>query len=119
MEMQFLTPRRKAELERIVPIWKQYRELLATADVMPIGQEPDGRSHTGFCAVNGEDVFLILLKEVSDRDFYVYGLPVPICEPEILATNDRRATLLCEDNALQVSFTDARKYLFLKAKVKK
>lgn len=119
MEMQFLTPRRKAELERILPIWKKYRESIATADVMPIGQEPDGRSHTGFCAVNGDEVFLVLLKEVSDRDFYVYGLPVAICEPEILATNDRRASLLCEDNALQVSFTDARKYLFVKAKVKK
>ena len=56
MEMQFVPQDRIDELHRLMPIWKEHRSALSSADVMPIGDIPSGRSHTGFLvtAQNGD-----------------------------------------------------------------
>lgn len=118
MEMQFLTPERRAQLARIVPIWKEHREAIAAADVTPIGQEPDGQSLTGFCAVNGEDVYLILLREVAPEDTLTYTLPVSLDSVEILATNGAPA-LTIEGNRITATFQKERTYAFLHGKTTK
>ncbi|MBO5222639.1 MAG: glycoside hydrolase family 97 catalytic domain-containing protein [Clostridia bacterium] len=118
MEMQFLTAERKAQLARIFPVWKEHREALATADVSPIGQEPDGQSITGFCAVKGEDVYLVLLREVSAEDTLTYTLPVPVTDLEILASNTE-LTLTSDGSALTATFGKQRGYGFIKGKLQK
>jgi len=117
MEMQFLTDARKAQLNRIFPVWKEHREAIAAADVTPIGQEPDGRSLTGFCAVNEEDVFLILLREVCPEASRTYSLPVEITDLQVLSTNDT-PVLTWEGASLKATFGKERAYVFAKAKVK-
>ena len=115
MEMQFLTEERRKQLSRILPVWKNHREALAEADVTPLGDLPDGRSRTGFCAVNGDDVYLVLLREVTDGDTAVFTLPEGISDPEILAQNGDIA-LSVQDKTLTAIFSAPRTYAFIKAK---
>ena len=119
MEMQFLSDERKRELRRILPIWREYREALARADVFPIGEKPGGRSMTGFCAVsnggNGEDVYLLLFREITERNEFFFRLPVAVGQPTLLGGNGE-ITGKAESGGIRLTFSRERTYAFLKAK---
>lgn len=112
MEMQFLSTERRAELKEIMSVWKSCREELAAADVLPVGQKPSGRSFTGFTAsVDGKAKYILLFREVTDKDSAVIEAPVSAGEVEILATNaDVEVKLL--DGAVQVRLSKPRAYVF-------
>jgi len=117
MEMQRLSEERKAQLQRVMPVWKQYRRELAAADVIPIGEEPSGRAMTGFCAVNGDDAYLVLLREGTARDTFTYALPVEVENLQILASNTD-AALTAQKGGVTARLDAQRTYVFAKAKVK-
>lgn len=48
METQFLSEERREELNRLLPIWKQIRDDLLKAPVIPVGQEPNGFNFSGY-----------------------------------------------------------------------
>ncbi|MBQ8432753.1 MAG: alpha-galactosidase [Clostridia bacterium] len=68
MELQFLSEERRAELAPIMKVWRRLREEIATADIQPIGERPDGRSLTGFAVRGKENSYLLLFRELTDRD---------------------------------------------------
>ena len=114
MELQFLGENRRRELAPLLSIWKEHRELLASADVMPIGDRPSGRSFTGFSisAKNGEN-YLLLFREVTDEDTGAFRLPVSYHRAEILACNSE---ISIENRSLYtlVTFSKPRSYAFIK-----
>ncbi len=74
MELQFLPDYRRTELAPIMKVWREMREDIASADISPIGQCPDGRSFTGF-KINGEEKsYLLLFREVTDREVFEFDL---------------------------------------------
>ena len=105
---------RRRELAPLLSIWKEHRELLASADVMPIGDRPSGRSFTGFSisAKNGEN-YLLLFREVTDEDTGAFRLPVSYHRAEILACNSE---ISIENRSLYtlVTFSKPRSYAFIK-----
>ena len=113
-EMQFLPEKRRRELKPIMEIWKQHRDNLSRADVMPIGDKPSGRSFTGFyVSENGEQKYLLLFREVTAGDTAVITAPVKACQAEILASNaDVKAEVT--DGAVRVTFSKQRAYAFIK-----
>lgn len=115
METQFLGEQRTDELSRLFPVWKQHRNALATADVVPIGDRPDGTAHPGFCAETNDGAYLILFREPLAAEEATFGLPVSLCEPQILAQNGN-ATVRIEGKTAHVTFPTARSYVFVKAK---
>lgn len=106
MEMQFLPEEKAEELKRIVPVWKKYRDILSQADVVPIGNTPDGRYLTGFYVdVRDSDKgYLLLFNEVCSDDFGFIDIPVCCDYVRILAANsdakvetrDRRVYMCAE-----------------------
>ncbi|MBQ8141305.1 MAG: alpha-galactosidase [Clostridia bacterium] len=122
MEMQFLPQERRDELMRLVPIWREHRDALGKADVSPVGEKPSGRAHTGFCAVTdggkGDEAYLLLFREVTDRANARFDLPIEISDAELIASNGD-AEWSCDGNSIKVSFGKEREYVFLKAKINK
>lgn len=116
MEMQFLSEKRREELAPLMAIWKQHRDALAKGDVCPIGEQPSGRSLTGFSVcLDGKPEYLLLFREVTDREnglFVVPGLDAK-SSVEVLASN-ADVTLTCTDGAVGVQFSKERTYAFVK-----
>ncbi len=113
-EMQFLSQKRRDELVPLMQIWKEHRDFLAGADIAPIGEKPGGRSFTGFCAsVQGSPRYLLLFREVTEKDSAVLTAPVCGEKPEILYSNTE-ASVRVEENTLQVTLKNPRSYVFVK-----
>lgn len=115
MEMQFLSESRKTELKSIMQAWRAHRAELARADVMPIGDMPDGRSFTGFyVSVDGKPAYLLAFREVNDRASHTFSLPAEIgAAPTLLAGNGEAVSEVCGD-MITISFDKPRTYAFFK-----
>ncbi len=114
MEMQFLSDRRRKELERVLPVWKSCRKELIGADVQPIGEMPSGRSLTGFSiSQDGIPKYLLLFREVSDVDSWTIPLPVSVSKAEVSASN-KAVTVQQNERGICVSFSDYRTYAFIR-----
>ena len=109
MELQFLSEERRAELAPIMRVWRELRQELATADVKPIGERPDGRSLTGF-SIKGENrSYLLLFRELTERDTLELRLDAPT---EILRTviSNTEVTSAPHGNRLNVTLAAPRTY---------
>ena len=114
MELQFLGDTRRAELANILPVWKEHRSVLSSADVLPIGERPDGTSHSGFyLSVDGSPKYLLLFREYNDRKSATYSLPADISGAELLATNGDVSLDVC-GREINASFDQPRTYAFYK-----
>lgn len=114
MEIQFLQKNRRDELQRIINVWKNVREELSKADVIPIGDKPSGRNFTGFAvAVNGKPRYLLLFREVTDNAATVFITPWEISSTEILASN-AKVTLSKAERGIRADFSKPRAYAFIK-----
>lgn len=113
MEMQFLSEERRAELARILPVWKEHRGTLSAADVMPIGEKPSGASFPGFlvCA-DGAARYLVLFRENTDRPETVIPAPVRAAEATVLASN-ADVSIAVEDGFIRARFTKEHAYAFV------
>ncbi len=112
MEMQFLSKERRAQLQQIMPVWKACREELAAADILPVGQKPSGRSFAGFTAsVDGRVKYVLMFREVTDKDTAMIEASVTEGEVEILASN-AEAEIKLFNGALQVRLSKPRAYVF-------
>ena len=116
MEMQFLSSERREELRGIMSVWKEHRETLAIADVLPIGEKPSGRSITGFyVSVKGEPAYLLLFRENTDRTSARIPIGLAEAQTEILSSN-RECRVSVKDGFIDAEFEDIRTYAFVKLK---
>lgn len=114
MEMQFLSDERKAQLKEIMDVWKKNRDILANADIMPIGDKPNGRSFTGFyISTNKEPQYLLLFREVTEENSAMIKCPVKTAKTEILASNSEVKTEII-NGFVTVEFAKQRSYAFIK-----
>ena len=115
MEMQHLSDAQLDRLSHICHLWRIERDKLYTADVLPIGEQPDGIVYTGFHARCGEsDGYLILLRESSDIDSYSYNVTLPQGAKLDLLASNTKVEIDCQNDALTAHFGKKRGYAFIK-----
>ncbi len=116
MELQFLSDQRREELKRIMNVWKEHQHVLAIADILPIGEKPSGRSFTGFYAsVDGKPKYIVLFREVTEKDSTEISIPVECANVEVLASN-ADVEVGIKEGFIKASFSKPRSYVFLKIK---
>ena len=114
LELQFLSEKRRQELAPLLSVWKEHRDVLASADVMPIGERPSGRSFTGFYAQGkGGEVYLLLFREVTGEDTGVFKLPVTRGTARVLASNGE-VEVTVKDGFAAAKFSKPRSYAFIR-----
>lgn len=72
MEMSSLEEKDANDLQTIISCYKQYRPKLQKAMISPIGQKPSGMSVTGFEAELEQEGFLLLFRERTEQNTFVY-----------------------------------------------
>ncbi len=111
MELQNLSDKRKAELAPLMKVWKEIRVNFADADIIPIGDEPTGRSCTGFhikCPMGKS--YLLLLREVNDISSYDYKIETNAKSADILISN-ADAELDINNGIVHAEFSRDRAYI--------
>ena len=114
MEMQFLSDERRQQLKVIMDVWKNHRNILANADVMPIGDKPNGRSFTGFyISVDEKPEYLLLFREVTDDSCAVLKCPINSANAEVLISN-ADVNIKIDNGFIYAEFSKSRSYAFIK-----
>ncbi|WP_349217236.1 alpha-galactosidase [Ruthenibacterium intestinale] len=109
-------------LRKIICVWRSHSQALYQADVTPIGESPNGKSHTGFWACNGSDGYFVFLRENNDEAEYEYKIPTLAgkkLQIETLASNGESGIeqLGGAQNKIAVHFAKCNQYVFAKYKV--
>jgi len=114
MEMQFLSKERREQLEKIIHVWKTHRENIATCDILPIGDKPNGREFCGFYLSHmGKPKYLLLFRQLTHNDETVISAPLKACDTEILVSNtDVNATVT--NGHIRIQLGKQRGYAFIK-----
>lgn len=114
MEMQFLPENRRKELAPLMKVWKEHRHDFARADVIPIGDKPNGRSFTGFyLTVDGKPAYMLLFREVTDTPNGIISANVPACDAEILMTNGD-VQVSVDEGVVCMNFKEPRTYALVR-----
>ena len=118
MEVQFLPEKQREQLAKIMPVWKQIREELAFADVVPVGNRPDGASFTGFAAYTADNkkAYLLAFREITDETNFAYVLDKEIKSAKLLASNDK-VSLNADGNKIDVCFGKERCYALIELEI--
>lgn len=113
MELQFLSKERRAQLKKIMDVWKAHCGMFAKCDVMPIGDKPSGRSFTGFyVSYEGKPQYLLLFREVTEESAARIFCPVTQQNAEILISNSDAAVTV-GDGFADVKFSKPRSYALI------
>lgn len=113
MEMQFLSAERRGQLKKIMEVWRSCRKTLASADVAPVGEEPSGRSFTGFfVSENGKPRYFLAFRELNEKTGYTFTLPSELSvDPKPLISNCV-ASAVSYGTELKVELNSPRSYAF-------
>ena len=116
MELQFLSEKRRMELTPIMKVWRELRDELAVADISPVGERPDGRSLTGFAARGEKRSYLLLFRELTDRDTMELNFKEPV---QILGTiiSNTSVTASAQYARAKVTLSAPRSYALLEVKM--
>ena len=115
MEIQFLSDERVNELNRIMPVWQANRDAFSRADVMPIGDQPSGRSFSGFYVDAKDDEYLLLFREATAENTFEFTAPIKGCDFDVLATN-KGANVKINGQKITAEFGNENTYILLKLK---
>ena len=112
METQFLSKERREELQRILPVWKEHRAVLRGAEIVPVGDCPNGKSITGFLVrKDRKNRYLLVFREATEAAAAMIPMQVIPKELRLLASScAAKAELL--PGAAKVSFVQPRSYAF-------
>ncbi len=116
MELQHLSDRRKAELAPLMKIWREIRCDFADADIIPIGDEPTGRSFTGFHIKrpHGKS-YVLLLREVNGISTHDYKIDTDAATVNVLISNTD-ADVQLKNGILHAEFSKDRAYILAEIK---
>lgn len=116
MEMQFLGKERIAQMQPVLNVWKTLRDDFSKFDVAPIGNKPNGRNFTGFTVSDdGKVKYLLLFREVTEKDSGTFILDVDKSDCEVLATN-ADAKVEIGNGVVTATFNKPRAYALVKIK---
>ena len=114
MEMQFLSKDRIAQMKPLLNVWKSLRDDFAKFDVAPIGKKPNGRNFTGFSVSSeGKVKYLLLFREVTEKENGIFALDIQKSDCEILATN-ANASVEISDGFVMATLDKPRAYVLVK-----
>ena len=113
MEMQFLSDERLEELRPIMKVWKDLRGVFANADVIPIGNMPDGRQHTGFFIDSDDESYMLLFREVNEAPEFSLDVPVFSATAETVISNAEAEAKITNGRAY-VKLSNPRSYALFK-----
>ena len=116
MELQFLPENRRQELKPIMKVWKDIREDIAASDISPIGERPTGRSFTGFKIKGKERSYLLLFREVTEKDSYEFDLGENVEVVNTLISNTE-ISARASDGHIDVRFAEPRAYALIEVKM--
>lgn len=119
METQFLPQKQRDELKRILPVWKEVRRELARADVVPVGERPDGGTFSGFAAysADGKKVWLTALRQVTEENEYTFSLDTKVRSARLLDSNTD-AKVSADGKNVTVTLGKNNSYAFIELEVK-
>lgn len=118
METQFLSEESRARLKRIIGIWKKHRKAITNADVYPIGEEPSGVSMTGFSADTGDEIYVSVFRECTERESFTFDLGQQVTgDCELIASNTA-VEFSANGSSLAVDFSKMRSYAWFVLKKK-
>ena len=115
MELQNLTEENTKRLERVVSVWKKYRNTFSQSDIIPIGERPCGRSFTGFYIKNETDnqEFALVFREVTKEAQGKFNIPCALLNAEVVLSNGEICTAV-KDSVLSVEFSSPRTFALIR-----
>ena len=116
--MQFLSDENTEKLKNIISIFKKYRSVFSEGDVSPIGEKPSGRSFTGFMIKHNDDEYMLVFREVTEKESGIFFVPSEKTSIEILYTNTEVSAKI-DEGILKVNFSKPRAYALIKLNDKK
>ena len=78
-----------SSVAELVRTWRMHREDLFSGTILPIGEEPDGFSHTGFVSLSGTHGYALVFRELHAQSQFSIALPHALpdgCTWEVLAS---------------------------------
>jgi hypothetical protein len=117
---RFYSPEARANIKRLLDIYKKYREDIFTSYVFPIGDEPTNASWTGFQSYNPDKKFgyLTLFRELNNKEdkaiFQLRFLKNQKIRITNLQTGDLRIAETGATGELEVENHQAASFQFLK-----
>jgi hypothetical protein len=116
---QFLEDEERDELRNIISAYKKHRSSIFDNYVLPIGQEPNNASWTGFQMYNpnSDEGYLMLFRELNnEHSKWTYNLEFAedcTIELEDILTGEKKEVLL-KDGNIEIEITQPAGYKFLK-----
>ncbi|MBU4199933.1 MAG: alpha-galactosidase [Verrucomicrobia bacterium] len=103
-------------VSELVQTWKTHRENLFGGSIIPIGEEPDGFSYTGFMSLSEthDDGYILIFRELHPKDQISFELPnvgLEECKWELLVsegTVESRGDMLLVNIPKRLGFLFAR-----------
>ena len=118
METQFLSEESRARLKRIIGIWKKHRKAITSADVYPIGEEPSGASMTGFSADTGDEIYVSVFRECTERESFTFDVGHQLTGDCELLLSNTAVEYSANGSLLTVDFSKMRSYAWFVLKKK-
>lgn len=102
-------------VNKLIKIWKQYRDIIYSGTIYPIGDQPDGTSWTGFCSQSsdGRLVFVLIFRELNKESEHEFKLPLQPLEKLTVKKLAGNGTAKFRNNTLQVKIPKNLNYLFM------
>lgn len=114
MELQGLLPQDKQDLKEIIRVYRMYRDKLWNSDIVPIGQEPDGFSATGFLFRlhdSDREGYVLFVCEEDNSQVAVYP-QLPLNARWELLAGQEPEWMLMEEESIRVKFGQKLSYAF-------
>lgn len=103
----------RRELADVITVWKAHRNAFQRQVILPIGEEPDGYSWTGFCSLSAtEDLYAVVFRPVGSESSWTFVPPRPGCRRVEWLHGDGAASI--EDGVVRVEVGQELGYAFLR-----
>jgi alpha-galactosidase len=104
----------RQSVSELVQVWRTHRDALFGGSIIPIGNQPDGYSPTGFLSLSGahDSGYVLIFRELYDQDHFSMALPdvgLGKCQWEVLASG---GTIDSKGDLLSVHIPDRLGFLF-------
>lgn len=107
MEMSHLELNDRETLKEVIACYRRYRSQLQKAVIVPVGEKPSGISITGFAAELEQEGFLLLFRENTDKDGFLFSSAV--CAERLYGDG----TVEASEKGVCVHFKNRRSFILL------
>lgn len=113
MEMQNLSPEKQAALKAAIELFKPYDKIFFDSDITPLGEMPDGLSHTGLLARHGDEAYALLFRELSPEDSHTFEVG-ELENARLLFGGGENASVSVDNGRLYVKYTAKPSFMLVK-----